>query len=219
MIVGIHWTNTHRRIDLDLAVISQSGKIGWDANYRSDEGDVLFSGDMTSAPPPNGASELFYLKRGFQEPKLLTVNYYNFQKDDPVDCQILVAHEVPKNFKENYMVDVNHIIASAHIMIDKKETILGLIMHTLGGNRIYFFKVAAKQFITSSQDKQSNQIRKYLMHKFNHTLDFKEILLMAGAHIVTEKPKNGEYLNLSPEALDKTTIIDLIQPNYRRSEK
>jgi len=31
LIVGIHWMNTSRRIDLDLSVIGESGKIGWDA--------------------------------------------------------------------------------------------------------------------------------------------------------------------------------------------
>jgi len=32
----IHWTNTKtRRIDLDLSLFGVSGKIGWDADYRS----------------------------------------------------------------------------------------------------------------------------------------------------------------------------------------
>ena len=61
LIVGIHWTNTKkRRIDLDLSIIGVSGKIGWDASYRSKERDILFSGDVTDAPAPRGASELFY---------------------------------------------------------------------------------------------------------------------------------------------------------------
>ncbi len=38
MIVGIHWTNTTKRVDLDLSVIGESGKIGWDDCYRSRRG-------------------------------------------------------------------------------------------------------------------------------------------------------------------------------------
>lgn len=34
---------------------------------------------------------------------------------------------------------------------------------------------------------------------------------MAGAIVVKEKPE-GEYDDLSPQRLDKTTIIDLINP-------
>ena len=81
LIVGIHWTNTKkRRIDLDLSIIGVSGKIGWDGSYRSKRRDILFSGDVTDAPPPIGALELFCIKKGLEEPKILIANYYNFKE-------------------------------------------------------------------------------------------------------------------------------------------
>jgi hypothetical protein len=46
-----------------------------------------------------------------------------------------------------------------------------------------------------------------------NTLDFKEILKKAGAKIVNEKPElkeKKEYIDLSTEALDKTSIINLM---------
>jgi hypothetical protein len=45
-----------------------------------------------------------------------------------------------------------------------------------------------------------------------NSVDFREVLTMAGATVVDCKPDNGKYINLSPEALDKTTIVDLIKP-------
>lgn len=223
MIVGIHWTNIKtksktKRVDLDLSVISESGKIGWDADYRSEQKDVLFSGDVTDAPLPNGASELFYLKQAQQEARILKVNYYNFAKGDEVETKILVAHEKPTNFGANYIVDVNKIIVSANINITKKQNILGLVVNVNGENRVYFANISIGNSITSRNNKQSQQSRKYLVSKLVNSLDFREVLTMAGANVVDQIPEDDqeekkEYINLSPEALDKTTIINLIKPN------
>lgn len=209
MIVGIHWTNTDKRVDLDLSMIGESGKTGWDADYRSEEGDILFSGDMTDAPPPFGASELFYVREVPKEAKILMANYYNFQKGDEVSCKILVAQEKPEDFSLDYMVDVNNIVAFANININKEQTVLGLIANIDGENRIYFANVGIGNSITSSNNSQSVLARNYMVKSSVESLDFKEILAMAGANVVDEKP-DAEHLDLSPEMLDKTTIIDLI---------
>ncbi len=216
LIVGIHWENTEHVVDLDLSVISESGKIGWDVCYRSEGNDVLFSGDITSAPKPKGATELFYIKGISHEAKLLVVNYYNFSKGDEVNCKVLVAQEKPENFGANYMVDISNIVATANINITKKMNILGLITHVDGENRVYFANSSIGNAITSSANEQSTNIRKYLIGSLVDSLDFNDILKKAGAIVVNERPECNdegepiEYINLSPEALDKTTIIDLI---------
>ncbi len=214
MIVGIHWTNTKKnRVDLDLSVMGESGKIGWDADYYSTEKEVLFSGDMTDAPPPHGASELFYLKQAEQEARILMVNYFNFVRGEKVEAKILVAQEKPDNFKQNYMVNVNKIIASANITIDKIQNILGIIANINNENRVYFANISLGNSITSSYSYQSMKARHYLVSKLVNSLDFREILTMAGAKIIDKIPdkKEEEYINLSPVALDKNTIINLIR--------
>lgn len=214
MIVGIHWTNTKKnRVDLDLSVIGESGKIGWDADYYSEEKEVLFSGDMTDARPPDGASELFYLKQASQEARILMVNYFNFVKGDKVEAKILVAQEKPDNFRLNYMVDVNKIIASANITITKIQNILGIIVNINKENRVYFANISIGNSVTSGNYQQSQQARNYLVTKLVNSLELRTVLTMAGAKIIDEIPedKEEEYINLSPEALDKTTIINLIR--------
>lgn len=212
LMVGIHWTNTAKRVDLDLSVIGASGKIGWDAAYRSEDHSILFSGDMTDAPPPHGATELFYLKQAAQEPRILMANFFNFQVGDEVSCRLLVAHEEPANFGKNYMVDVSKIMAAAHLNITKKQTVLGLIAEIEGENRVYFAQVTIGNSITARQGDQTTQARKYLVRSMVDSLDFREVLRRAGATVVTQKPQ-GEYIDLSPERLDKTTIINLINPS------
>lgn len=210
MIVGIHWMNTDKRVDLDLSIVGESGKIGWDVAYRSKERDILFSGDVTDAPGPKGASELFYLKWGLQEAKIVMLNYYNFSDGDEVETKILVAHESPGKFDKNYMVDVNNIVASANINITQKQNILGLVVSVNGENRFCFANVSIGNSITSTGNVQSTHARKYLVNSLANPLDFRAILEMAGANVVAEKP-DGKYIDLSPEVLDKTTIIDLIR--------
>jgi len=212
IIVGIHWKNTKRSIDLDLAVIGESGKIGWDAGCKSFGNKVLFSGDITSAPAPLGATELFYLKKGGQEPRILTVNYYNYQKNDEVDCKIIAAQEKPKNFSKNYMIDINNMVASAGIKISKKQNIIGLVLSVDSENRIYFCNTSVGNSITSTANKQATHVRKYLVGVTKASIDFREILTKAGAKVSNKIP-DEDYVDLSPEALDKTTILNLMLPN------
>ena len=213
MMVGIHWENTNRRIDLDLSVIGESGKYGWDTSYRSkDRCSVLFSGDVTDAPEPKGATELFYLSNAPQEPRILMVNYYNFNKEDPVPAKIIVAQEQTTNLEKNYMVDPNNIIAAPLININKKQNVLGLVANVDGENRVYFSHVSVGNAISSRQDRLSRISREYLVNSVIKSIDLAEILRSACANVVSEKPDEEEYIDLSPSALDKTTIIDLILP-------
>lgn len=217
LIVGIHWTNTKkRRIDLDLSIIGVSGKIGWDASYRSKKRNILFSGDVTDAPAPHGASELFYIKKGLPEPKILIANYYNFQADDPVDCKIITAHENPKRFGKNYIIDVNNMVSTANINISRKQNILGLIINVNGENRVYFANVSIGNSITSSNNANSMHARNYLIGSTVNPISFRKILSMAGATVVNKIP-DGEFLNLSLEMLNKKTLINLINPQYNKA--
>ncbi len=212
IIVGIHWMNKNKRIDLDLSVISESGKIGWDSVYRSAGNDVLFSGDVTDAPEPNGASEFFYIQRLEREAMVLMTNYYNFQKGDEIDAKIIIAHEKPMIFSKNYLVDVNNLLASANIKITKKQNILGLLVNIDGENRMYFANVSIGNSITSSGNEHSTHARKYLVSRFLNSLELRAVLSAAGANVVEVLP-DGDVINLSPASLDKTTLIELIKPH------
>ena len=209
LIVGVHWWNTKKRVDLDLSVIGQSGKVGWDAAYRTDDRSVLFSGDMTDAPEPNGATELFYIRKQIGEPKLLIVNFFNFATGDEVRAKIIAASESPKKFELNYMVDPNNIVGSADINVNRKQMILGLIANVEGQNRVYFANTSIGNSISSSKNSHTTHARKFLFEKMVNTIDFRMILSLAGAIIVDEKPE-GEHIDLSPTSLDKRTFMGLL---------
>jgi hypothetical protein len=211
-LVGIHWTNPeNRRVDLDLSVIGESGKIGWDSRYRSENLSVLFSGDMTNAPPPHGATELFYFSGGVDDPKILMVNYFNFRTDDEVSCDLLVGHEKVTKFDHNYMINPNNILARTKMNINKKQNVLGLVATVQGQTRVYFSNVSVGNSISAGVNDKTMRSRAYLVNSVISSLDLTEFLFLAGAHVVFERPETGDYLDLAPEALNKTTILGLLK--------
>lgn len=204
MVCGINWKNTDGRVDLDMSVISGSGKIGWDTAYRSGNRSVLFSGDITDAGGPNGATELFFIKKGVAEPRIVMVNYFNYNADTEVATKILVANESPRNFGHNYMVDPNNIMAVANISITCKQNVIGLVSN----GRFYFANVRIGASITAADNEQSNRTRHFLVNKLVSTIDLQDVLVLAGAELVQDVAEAD--IDLSPVALDKTTILELL---------
>ena len=54
------------------------------------------------------------------------VNYFNYNSNNPVNCKIFVAHEKAESLNRDYIIDVNNIIATANVLLDQKQTMLGL---------------------------------------------------------------------------------------------
>lgn len=211
LIFGIHWCDTTQRVDLDLSMVGTQGKLGWDGSYRSAKKSLLFSGDMTSAPAPMGASELFYARNVDFVPQILMVNYYNFRPGAEVDCKILVAKEKPEKFDSNYMVDPSNLVATANIHITMRQNVLGLVANVEGENRVYFANTSIGNAISSYNNTYTHHAREYFKTCAFQTLDFRSLLVQAGANVVDSIPGEGEYTNLAPEALDKSTLINLVQ--------
>jgi hypothetical protein len=209
MVFGVHWDNIgHNRIDLDLSLLTTDQKYGWDASYRNDERTILFSGDMTDALKPNGASELFYVKKQEDTAVLMLVNYFNFDKEVEVPMDIFVAQASITKMQKNYMVNPAKILAVAKSSINQKQKILGVIMIGQDESRFYFSETYVGNSITSSNKPYMNQTRKYLFNFYTNTISLNEVLKSAGAKLVTNKTLAD--IDLSPESLEKDSIIKLL---------
>lgn len=209
MIVGVHWNNVKdNRIDLDLSLLSiKTGKIGWDSRYRTEDKSVLFSGDMTDCPTPNGASELFYVQKQEDNSFIMFVNYYNYNKELSVPYKLLVAKEHPSDFDLDYMVNPNNVLCVAKSKIDKHQKILGLLVTSPDECKFYFSEINIGKSITSSGTEHAEQSRKYLYDFYTNTISLNEVLELAGAEVVREK--ENVDVDLSPENLEKDKIIKL----------
>lgn len=212
MVVGIHWENVSgNRIDLDLSLISpEVGKIGWDGNYRGGNKNILFSGDMTDAPKPYGASELFYISQQVRGAFILFVNYYNFNPDIEVPCKILIAHEKPIDPATHYTVDPNNIVALSSTTIKVKQKNLGIIVADKRGCKFYFAESDIGGSRSASSGDYTEQARKYLLNFYTNSIVLNDVLVAAGADLVASATESD--IDLSPESIDKNSILELFNP-------
>lgn len=235
VVFGVHWQNvknsekrsTHR-IDLDLSAI-ECVKLGWDARYRSTERNIMFSGDLTDAPLPYGATEMFYVSR--KKPCILAImlnyynapNYYNALSRNPckpIICQtvpfeIIIAKETPKHMDKNYIVNQNNVktTVKSEISADKKQKTLGLVMADGQKSTFYFCESGLGNDITSSINKYTMQARKYFVNFFTNPISLNVVLERAGARIISDKEKEKEVkydIDLSLENLEKDHLIKLL---------
>ena len=211
MVFGINWENVKKhRIDLDLSLILPNGrKIGWDASYRTDKRDIMFSGDMTDARKPNGATELFYVKKQAKKACIMFVNYYNFDEEIEVPFKIIVAKEKVEDFKKNYMVNPNNLMAVANSKISNRQKILGLLVTTTNECRFYFTETSIGASITSTGSEFADNSRKYLFNFYENTISLRDVLKKAGAKLVESKDKAD--VDLSPEGLEKDSILNILK--------
>ncbi|MBS9779320.1 MAG: hypothetical protein KGV51_01710 [Moraxellaceae bacterium] len=186
-------TFRQRRIDLDLSTMDLYGnKVGWNSDYYSDNQEIIFSGDITDAPPPQGATELFYIKKGIKNSQALMVNYFNYNPDFPVDCKLLVAHEKTENFHQNYMVNPNNIVMQTTFNIGEKQNMLGLIHTVNNETRVYFANMNVGTSIASYGNDYSKHAQQYLLNINENGLMLKDILRLAGASVLEELPNETE---------------------------
>lgn len=216
LIFGVHWNNTDGyRIDLDLSLISANGKFGWDADYRNDEGSILFSGDVTDAPDKNGATELFYVKKApngnSSVDYLVYLNYFNFNNNIVVPFKIITARRKLDSLKRNYMINPNNVVAVAPSKMDKKSKILGIVSVNTKNCKFYFSETYVGNSITARNSAQTEQSKNYLVNFYKNSLMLHKLLEKAGATIVREKNDDVKIdIDLSPENLEKDTILNLL---------
>ena len=106
-------------------------------------------------------------------------------------------------------LSINLKLCVAKSKIVKKQQILGLLVTSLDESRFYFSETNIGRSITSSRNKYTDQSRKYLFNFYTNTISLNEVLELAGAKIVTDK-ENCD-IDLSPESLEKATIINLLK--------
>jgi len=211
-VIGINWHNLpNEGVDLDLSLVGTDGKIGWDEQLKT--GNILFSGDQTTAPGKNGASESFLIKNELTDDKLVYINDYgqSATKEEPVNCKIFIGYKRKDTISDNYMLDPNKTLAVANIDISTQGLVIGVITHEYGVNKFYFAQTGISNGITSSNDEKSNKTRKYLVRYNQEKLLLNEILEMSGANIVSNKPTTTDFVDLSPMNLTKDSILNLLK--------
>lgn len=208
-------------VDLDLHVMNENSHFGWNAAYRDGKKEILYSGDMTSAPLPYGATEAFSLSKNCENSNYI-VNLNCFTANSqPIPYEFILAtgkirkqnsgRSKPKP-SDKYIVDPNLIKFKFNMVVeqDKRQQTLGTIEFSEEHNRYYFesFAVGASQAI-SHQDEVTMGAKNYMLNANAVQVSFNEMLAKAGAKVVNDKNESID-IDLSPEVIDKTTFINLL---------
>lgn len=226
MVLGVHWMNVGReRIDLDLSMSNANVKVGWDGAYRSygrsgnGYGDpaILFSGDITDAPAPNGASELFYVKKQEKcDYYILNLNYYNYScycsdSNVVVPFKIVVGVNSKKKFGRHYTLDPNDVVCVAKSKMDKQQKMLGLLEVMKNECRFYFCESNNGTGRTARFNETAKHTLAYLVNSTTNPISLNDMLVAAGANVVTGLEDGHEAdINLLTEEIEKDAIIKLL---------
>ena len=236
LVIGIHWYNLPKeRVDLDLHMVNKDRQFGWNTEYKSENNDIVYSGDMTDAILPNGASEYFLIKQSTNLASyLLTVNNFNnvFNGEGELDYEFIVARRHKARFKKDYCVNPNDIIIKINRKMYKRDgnqICLGLL--DVSESKINFcftdFDMGFNN-ITRRSDSTSD-IYLALKQDLNYKIDLKSLLISSGMRCLhapyeekfVEMNIDGKTLyekktievdyNLSLENLTKDTLINLLK--------
>lgn len=237
MVVGVHWKNLDtERVDLDLHAYSRQSHIGWNSSYYNQ--GVVFSGDVTDAQLPKGATECFMIKAGTENTSfVIKLKNFTANKMD-VPYEFIIASTTDKDAKSNYTINPNDVIASISTKFEydakqntRPDKDLALVEVLNDSIRISFNNFSADTTISRQDKTILEKMITYGEHYAEVQVSLNRLLLDAGCELldkpykeemqeVVVKTENGEEtlyrkvekradFDLSLEAISKDTIIKL----------
>lgn len=208
--IGVQWHNPDgNQTDLDLHAFTPTRHFGWCGDY-SDEESVIFSGDMTNAPEPNGAAEAYWLNNP-DEPVIFTLN--EFRGPNEVPFKLFFSSEIPEARSRNYIVDPNKLLLPPIPM-----TIFGkgISLGVLWGERFIIYGGSLSEG-TVPRGNYADFITA-IINQWGHRIYLDSLLINAGANVyfyeedVKAAIADGEeVIDLSPEVITQSTIMDLLR--------
>lgn len=213
---GVYWENYKgMRTDIDLHLTGPTMNYGWNTWYRNDnDKNILYSGDMTDAT--NGAAEAYYLNTLAQsEPLVMNAN--NFTGMEGVPFKLVFTEskfDVDKHDAKTPPIDISKTMFPPIDMMfkDSNEQTIGVF----NKNKFYIYGGTLNDSIVPNRD----EYRKFLdaaLCKMGVVASLDALLRAAGAEVIDEtdyaeldSSEAENVINLSPNALTRTTLIDLI---------
>ena len=215
---GEEVTVQEERVDLDLKQMNKTEVFGWDGEYKSSSSDILFSGDMTDASLPQGASELFYVGQNYGYGAfLVTLSMYTCNSEDvPFEFVLAKTHRTFDK-RVHYTLDPNEIVEKFDMVLskDQRHMVMGLLV--IGDTIRFYFQDAYAGGKSFGRSSTRNPITMgafdYLQSYSKIQLKLHDLLKDAGAMIVDKKtvlvPVCDDLGVQTSEMVEKTVDFDL----------
>ena len=206
--IGVHWVNDpdESGCDLDLHVHTPTRHFGWNNYYISEDGEIIYSGDMTNAPAPKGAAESFYINN-VNEPVILTLNAFNAKSNK--QFQFFMTEGKDDEMRERATFDSSKLISAPLPLAfaDKSSLSLGIF------NNKTFYVYGGNVDEGPAPSRDYPKFIEALLNRISSTYRFETLASALKINIVHEAPKDTPFLNLSPEALTVNTLLDFVDGN------
>lgn len=198
-VVGIYWRSEWGAEDLDLSFVTNKNKFGWNGSYHSEDSQIAYSGDMTTANPE--ATELLLFRKDFSDTGIVKVNLFSGEEGSQFNL-FVAKMDSSTRLETNYMVDPNNILFNVHTQMDSKEKCLAII--TKGSLYLAELRTGSKH-VSETKD-ITTAYAEYVAGTANCHIYLKETLSDAGFIIVDET----EECDLDLSNPTKDQIIDLL---------
>lgn len=206
IVIGVHWYNLpNNRVDLDLHMVNKDKQFGWNSAFRNEGKDIVYSGDMTDAILPNGASEYFLIEaKTSLDSFLITLNNFNatYNKNGELDYELIIAkRKSNQEFHRDYCVDPNDIIVKINrkmYKIDGRQTCLGLLDVTKDEIRFYFSNFDMGFSRVTGRGQVTSDIYQALKEDLKYNLDLASLLKDSGM-ILLDTPYKEELREVKLE--------------------
>ena len=210
---GIHWFNEQgSRVDIDLHMRSKTEHFGWNSGFRLDD-RIIFTGDQTDAPKPNGAAEAFYFEPVADEVYILSANEYCGPDDAKFEFVVTTQKPTESDVRDrNFTYDPAKIVfAPIPLQFnDSEDMSIGLFV----GKTFYIYGWALGDGIVPREN--SDDLIDGMRHVLVQRLQLADVLRAAGAIIVDdmnavpEGVEEKDVVNLSPQAVTSALLFSLI---------
>lgn len=206
--MGVHWVNDpdESGCDLDLHAHTPTRYFGWNSGRMSEDGEIIYSGDITNAPAPKGAAESFYINN-VNEPVILTLNAFNAKSNK--QFQFFMTRGKDDEMRERATFDSSKLISAPLPLAfaDKSSLSLGIF----DNKTFYIYGGNVAEGAVPSRDYP--KFIEALLNRMSSTYRFEALASALKIKIVHEAPKDTPFLDLSPEALTVNTLLDFIDGN------
>lgn len=202
---GVHWVNDpdERHCDLDLFAHTPTTYFGWNGSYINN-GEIVYSGDMVDAPAEKGgATESFYINN-VNEPVILTLNAYSAKPNK--QFQFFVTEGKNEELKEGCAFDATKLIGAPLPLafVGTQALSLGIFhekqFYVYGGN------LNKGSVPTGNYPK----VIEALLNRLPNMYSLHLLATDLGMNIVEDAPVDTPFIDLRPEALTVTTLLDFV---------
>lgn len=211
-VIGVQWENKKdgdwiERVDIDLSLITDGNrKFGWDGSYKSVDGNIIYSGDMTTGP----AAESFYVGKDVNA--LVQLNLYNAKSAEYFLFFSNENERMWKYTKREFTTDPNKLMYSEKLTAETRNETIGVFSKEDGKTTFSFAKLSLGESNVSFGSSTTKMMISYLKDMSKHSLKISDIFdcVETFSNDYEDEDVNENIYEYDLTNLDKTTILGLV---------